>query len=69
MVISNPLGEDTSVMRTTVLPSMLDVLSRNYNNRNETAKLFEISNEYIPNGEDKLPDENQMITMGMYGEG
>ncbi len=69
VVIRNPLGEDTSVMRTTVLPSMLDVLSRNYNNRNETAKLFEISNEYIPNGEDKLPDENQMITMGMYGEG
>ncbi len=68
VVISNPLGEDTSVMRTTVLPSMLDVLARNYNNRNESAKLFEISNEYIPNGEDTLPDENQMVTMGMYGD-
>lgn len=69
VVISNPLGEDTSVMRTTVLPSMLDVLSRNYNNRNESAKLFEISNEYIPNGTEQLPDENQMVTMGMYGDG
>ena len=67
VVISNPLGEDTSVMRTSVLPSMLDVLSRNYNNRNEAAALFEISNEYIPNGPDKLPDENKMITLGMFG--
>lgn len=67
VVITNPLGEDTSVMRTTVIPSMLDVLSRNYNNRNESASLFEISNEYIWNGPDKLPDENQMVTIGMYG--
>lgn len=46
--IVNPLGEDTSVMRTTTIPSMLDVLSFNYNNRNEKACLFEISKEYIP---------------------
>ena len=69
VVISNPLGEDTSVMRTTVIPSMLDVLARNYNNRNEAAALFELSNEYIPNGPDKLPDENEMVTLGMYGDG
>ena len=68
VVISNPLGEDTSVMRTTVIPSMLDVLARNYNNRNESAALFELSNEYIPNGDDKLPDENEMVTLGIYGE-
>ena len=68
VVISNPLGEDTSVMRTTVIPSMLDVLARNYNNRNEAAALFELSNEYIPNGEEQLPDENEMVTLGMYGE-
>ena len=67
VVISNPLGEDTSVMRTTVLPSMLDVLARNYNNRNEEAKLFEISNAYLPNGPEQLPDEKQTITLGMYG--
>ena len=68
VVISNPLGEDTSVMRTTVVPSMLDVLSRNYNNRNAAASLFEISNEYIWNGTEKLPDENVKVTLGMYGE-
>ena len=67
IVISNPLGEDTSVMRTTVIPSMLDVLSRNYNNRNESAALFELSNEYIWKGPDELPDENEKLTIGMYG--
>ena len=46
--IVNPLGEDTSVMRTSTLPSMLDVLSFNYNNRNESACLFEIAKEYLP---------------------
>lgn len=46
--IVNPLGEDTSVMRTSIIPSMLDVLSFNYNNRNEKACLFEISKEYLP---------------------
>lgn len=68
VVISNPLGEDTSVMRTTVFPSMLQVLSRNYNNRNPKASLFEISNEYIWKGEDVLPDEISKLTLGMYGE-
>lgn len=51
--IVNPLGEDTSVMRTTTIPSMLDVLSFNYNNRNEKACLFEISKEYIPAEKEK----------------
>ena len=46
--IVNPLGEDTSVMRTSTIPSMLDILSFNYNNRNEKACLFEISKEYLP---------------------
>ncbi len=65
--ITNPLGEDTSVMRTTTIPSMLEILSRNYNNRNETAKLFEISKEYIPTTPDKLPLEPDRLTIGMYG--
>ena len=51
--IINPLGEDTSVMRTSIIPSMLDVLSFNYNNRNEKACLFEISKEYLPASEEK----------------
>ena len=51
--IVNPLGEDTSVMRTSTIPSMLDILSFNYNNRNEKACLFEIAKEYIPASEEK----------------
>ena len=69
ITIKNPLGEDTSVMRTTSLPSMLEVLSRNYNVRNQKAELFELSTEYIPQGENELPIEKQVITIGMYGSG
>lgn len=68
VTITNPLGEDTSVMRTTTLPSMLEVLSRNYNNRNETFYGYEIGTEYISNGENELPDENPQVTIGMYGQ-
>ncbi len=67
LVISNPLGEDTSIMRTVALPSMLEVLSRNYNNRNEAACLFELASEYIPTTEDKLPVEKATLVVGMYG--
>jgi len=66
--ILNPLGEDTSVMRTTTLPSMLELLSTNYNYRNPSAKLYEISKEYIPVEGKELPDEPQRLTIGMYGE-
>lgn len=66
VVITNPLGEDTSVMRTTLLPSMLEVLQRNYNSRNPRVCLFELGNEYIPNG-NELPDEPVRISFGMYG--
>ncbi|MBQ3603043.1 MAG: phenylalanine--tRNA ligase subunit beta [Clostridia bacterium] len=69
VVISNPLGEDTSVMRTTMLPSMLETLARNYNNRNAKAYLYELGKEYIWKGTDELPAEPQMLCMGMYGAG
>ena len=69
VVISNPLGEDTSVMRTTTLPSMLEVLSRNYNNRNKSAALYEVGTVYLPQEGKELPDERAVITLGMYGEG
>ncbi len=69
VVISNPLGEDTGVMRTSMIPSMMDTLSRNYNNRNLSAFLFENGKVYIPNGEDELPDENRTLSIGMYGDG
>lgn len=65
--ITNPLGEDTSIMRTTMIGSMMEILSRNYNYRNETAKLFEIGKVFIPSESGKLPDEPVYITMGMYG--
>ena len=66
--ILNPLGEDTSVMRTIVYPSMMEVLARNYNNRNESAALFEIAKEFVPKqSPDLLPDENKMLALGLYG--
>ena len=67
VVISNPLGEDTSVMRTVALPSMLEVLARNYNFNNTDVSLFEVATVYIPTVPDKLPDENKTLCMGMYG--
>ncbi len=68
VVISNPLGEDTSVMRTTAVPSMLEVLSRNYNNRNEKAYLYELATTYASNGTKELPREDQQLVLGMYGK-
>ena len=55
--ILNPLGEDTSIMRTTVLPSMLEILTRNYNYRNQDVKLYEVGRTYLPGGEDGLAIE------------
>lgn len=68
LVITNPLGEDTSIMRTTPLPSMLDALSHNYNFRNQTAFLYEVGKVFLPSEDKtKLPDERRMVTIGMYG--
>ena len=70
VVIRNPLGEDTSVMRTDALPSMLEVLSRNYNQGNSGALLYELATVYIPNGDPALlPAENKQLVIGMYGRG
>ena len=66
--ILNPLGEDTSIMRTTVLPSMLEIVTRNYNYRNKEAYLYEIGKIYLKR-EDGLADEPRIVSMGMYGEG
>ena len=65
VVISNPLGEDTSVMRTTTLPSMLKVLGDNYNVKNRDVKLFEMSKVYLPTEPDKLPGEPARLTLGI----
>ena len=68
VVISNPLGEDTSVMRTTALPSMLEILNRNYNFNNDNVRLFEIATIYIPTGTETLPHEKRVLSLGMYGD-
>ncbi len=68
VVISNPLGEDTSVMRTTALPSMLEVLARNNNFSNENVALFENATVYLPSEDvEQLPTEKRVLTLGMYG--
>lgn len=67
--ILNPLGEETSVMRTTAIPSMLSTLSLNYNNRNPEAALYELAKEYIPHKTaDELPEEKIALMIGMYGD-
>ena len=65
--ILNPLGEDTSIMRTTTLPSMLEILTRNYNYRNQDVKLYEVGRTYLPGGEDGLAIESKTLTLGAYG--
>ena len=70
VVISNPLGEDTSVMRTTALPSIMEALCRNNNFSNENVKLYELATVYIPSDTDgELPDERKSLVFGFYGEG
>ena len=66
VTIMNPLGEDTSVMRTTVLPSICEVLARNYNYRNPEAYVFEMGNEYLPVEGEVLPVEPVRLGIGVY---
>jgi phenylalanyl-tRNA synthetase beta chain len=65
--ILNPLGEDTSIMRTTILPSMLEILTRNYNYRNREAALYEIGRVYLKRP-DGMADEPKIVSLGAYGE-
>ena len=64
----NPLGEDTSIMRTIILPSMLDILSRNYAMKNKGVKLYELGRVYLPVDGQELPDEPRHLIFGTYGE-
>ena len=66
--ILNPLGEDTSIMRTTILPSMLEIITRNYNYRNKAVRLYELGKIYLPR-EDGLADEPKILSLGAYGDG
>ena len=69
--ISNPLGEDFSIMRTVSLNGMLNSLAFNYNHRNKNVRLYELGNVYLPKALPltELPDERMQFTLGMYGEG
>ena len=71
ITISNPLGEDYSIMRTSTLNGMLASLSTNYNRRNKDVRLYELGNIYLPKSlpVTELPDERTMFTLGMYGKG
>ena len=71
VTISNPLGEDFSVMRTTSLNGMLTSLATNYNRRNKDVRLYELGNVYLPKSlpVTELPDERMQFTLGMYGDG
>ena len=65
--IQNPLGEDTSIMRTIALPSMMDILSRNNAYHNKSVKLYEIAKIYLPAEGQVLPEEPKMLLLGTYG--
>ncbi len=65
--ILNPLGVDTSVMRTTAVPSMMEVLARNYNYRNMDVRLYEMATEYLPVEGEALPLERNKLILGIYG--
>jgi len=67
--IQNPLGEDTSIMRTIALPSMLEILSRNNAYHNKNVKLYELAKIYLPVEGQPLPEEPKMLVLGTYGEG
>ncbi len=71
VTISNPLGEDFSIMRTLPLNGMLVSLATNYNRRNKNVRLYELGNVYLPGEQPlkELPDERMQFTLGFYGEG
>ena len=71
IVISNPLGEDFSIMRTISLHGMLTSLSTNYNRRNKDVRLYELGNIYLPKSLplEERPDERMQFTLGFYGDG
>ncbi|MDU4419014.1 MAG: hypothetical protein E7I73_08280 [Clostridium perfringens] len=63
----NPLGEETSVMRTTLIPNMLDVLSTNVSHKIEEVSAFECGHIFIPQ-DSELPKEENRMCVGMYGK-
>ncbi|MGL4344965.1 MAG: phenylalanine--tRNA ligase subunit beta [Cellulosilyticaceae bacterium] len=68
LTITNPLGEDFSIMRSTTLNGMLTSLATNYNRRNESVALYEVGKIFLSNGQTELPKEEKKLTIGMYGK-
>ena len=70
--LQNPLSDDFDRMRTTTIPSMMQTLETNYNKKNMEVKLYELGRSYINEKEaiqkGELPQENNMLTLGAYGE-
>lgn len=67
VALINPLGEEFSVMRSSLIPNVLDVLSRNFNRKNQSVRIFEMGSVFLPRAND-LPIERKMLTVGIYGE-
>ena len=68
VVIENPLGEDTSFMRSTAIPGMMETIARNYNLRIPSVGFFELAKEFMPAAAGKLPVERNKLIIGMYGK-
>lgn len=68
VVIKNPLGVENSIMRTTAIASMMEVVSRNENFKAENVRLFELGKIYLPKDGEDLPEERRVVTIGMYGD-
>ncbi len=66
--ILNPLGEDTSIMRATTLPSMLEILARNNHYRNKSVTLYELGRVYFAKNDGSgMADEPKILSLGAYG--
>lgn len=71
LILLNPLGDETSAMRTMLMPEMLEVMGRNFSRNVDRVNAFEIGNTFLPNliDEEKLPTEELAMSIGAYGEG
>ena len=69
--LKNPLGEDMSIMRTTLMPSMVAAVARNLNRKNLSGRMYELAKVYIPKALPltELPDENLALSMALFGDG
>lgn len=67
VILRNPLGEDYSVMRTTIIPNIMEVLEKNNNYKTDKIKIYEIGNSFFKGKDNELPEERLDMVVGMYG--